>query len=195
MKFQDLLQEKDKQRERDNFIQFTRDELTRLSDKQIDHLTEYFHGYTLMLLPQEEIDFFSWLKEKDHTVWQDLWGDDESLYLVSIDLLRQFSGSFSQYPICDLIETPNYWFSAEHIKPKGMETINLIMDKAEVNQALGTEEQFLVGLNLHSTDIWHFCYQNQVPLKEMKKIIDDMVFRGLIVHLPDREDLFKYINL
>lgn len=195
MKFQDFLQVKDTQRKRDNFIQFTRDELQKLSDKQVDHLMEFFHGYTLLRLPQDEIDFFEWLKDADPPVWQDLWGNDENLYLVSVDLLSQFSGPFPQYPICDLINAPNYWFSEKHIKPKGRETIMTIMEKSEAGLALETEEQFLIELNIHPTDIWHFCYRNQISVDTMKKNIDEMDFKGLIVHLPDAEDLIKYIDL
>lgn len=194
MNLQKLIQQKDEQRQDDNFISFTNAELLSITDDQITHLIEYFHGYTLMRLPESEIEFFEWLKQEDAEVWQDLWGEEDDLYLISVDLLRHLAGKFGTFPICDLEDTPNYWFSEKHIKPKGSEALPDIFLKVESGQKLKINERFLFQLSGQTMDIWHFCYQFKIPLNKMKKIVDDMVYEGWIVHLPDPADLVKYIE-
>jgi len=88
VKFKDYLQEKEKQRARQHFLSFRKGGLEQWNADQIRHLMEFFHGYTLMQLPQSEIDFFEWLKSADRDVWNDLWEGEENQYLVSIDLLE-----------------------------------------------------------------------------------------------------------
>lgn len=191
-----LLSEKEKERDRQNYIQFSSEELLKLKDDQAKHLIDVFHGHTLMRLPQEEIDFFEWLKIMDLPVWEDLWADsDDTLYLISIDLLKQFTGDHGAFPICDLINEPNYWFSSRHIKPKGNKELETILNKTENGQRLTASELFLYELISRPTDIWHFCYCHKIALNAMKSVIDDMVFKGWLVHLPDRADLVKYIDI
>ena len=64
-----------------------------------------------MKLPPSEISFFEWLKKNDNIVWNDLWNEDEDLYQVSIDLLPQFSDNRNGFPICDLQDGLNYYFT------------------------------------------------------------------------------------
>jgi hypothetical protein len=193
VKFKDYLQEKEKQRARQHFLSFRKGGLEQWNADQIRHLMEFFHGYTLMQLPQSEIDFFEWLKSADRDVWNDLWEGEENQYLVSIDLLEKLSGPSAQFPLCDLVDTPNYWFSAKHIKPAGTEAMLQIAAKAETELEL--EERLLLAIAEADTDIWHYGYAHHVALDVLKKAVEEMVFRGWIVHLPDREDLVKYIQI
>ena len=190
-----FIQEKDKQRSQQNFISFTKNELLSLSKEQTAHVIDYFHGYTLMRLPEAERVFFEWLKKHDAGVWDDIWGEEDDLYLASIDLLGKFTGEADGFPICDLLETPNYWFSKDHIKPKGMEALQKIVTLAETGAELNMEQQFLLQISGQNMDIWHFCFMFDIPVSEMKTAIEEMVYKGWIVHLPDREDLVKYIDL
>ncbi len=194
MKFKEYLQEKEKQRVRQNFLSFEQGELEQWNAEQIRHLMDFFHGYTLMQLPQSEIDFFEWLKSADKVVWDDLWDNEENQYLVSIDLLEKLAGVSAQFPLCDLIDTPNYWFSPKHIKPEGAEAMIDIAAKAEAGADLELEELLLLAMAEADMDIWHYSYLNNVALDKLKRAVEEMVFRGWIVHLPDREDLVKYIQ-
>ncbi len=194
MDINSFIQKKDKQRSEQNYISFTKSELRTLSVEQTAHLIDYFHGYTMMRLPESETVFFEWLKRNDAAVWDDLWGTEEDLYLASVDLLGNFTGESGGFPICDLLEIPNYWFSKEHIKPKGMEALQEIRTRVEAGQDLSVEQQFLLRISVQNTDIWHFCFIFDVKVADMKKAIEEMVYKGWIVHLPDREDLVKYIE-
>ena len=188
---QELIQLKDAQRSEHNYISFTENELLSLSRETAQDLIEYFHGYTLILLPKRETDFFEWLKLEDNATWNDLWQDGEDLYKVSVDLLSVLAGESGVFPICDLIDVPNYWFSPKHIKPEGMEAISGFLESENLNM----EQQFLLQLSTGPLDIWHFCYTFSFSVIEMKKAIDEMVFKGWIVHLPDRADLVKYLEI
>lgn len=190
-----LLAAKEAQRKKMDFLSFTASELEEMRADELEHVIDYFHGYALMRLPDFEVAFFEWLKKKDLAVWQDLWGDEENTYLVSIDLLREFTGERRQFPICDLIDQPNYWFSPRHIKPKGQEALEEIVLKIENNESLAPDELFLVELTRGPLDVWHFCYEHRLALAEMKALIADMVYRGWLVHLEKRDDLVKYIDI
>ncbi len=194
MKFKEYLQEKEKQRAQQNFLSFEKGELAPWNAEQIQHLMDFFHGYTLMQLPQSEIDFFEWLKSADKAVWEDLWGEEDNRYLVSIDLLEKLTGASAQFPLCDLIDTPNYWFSPKHIKPEGAEAMIDIEAKLDAGGELELEELLLLAMAEADMDIWHYGYLNDVALDKLKKAVEEMVFRGWIVHLPNREDLVKYIE-
>ncbi len=195
MNIQNLLNEKEKQRRHIDYLTFSEDELQTIRADELQHIIDFFHGYTLMRLPQFEIDFFEWLKLNDRPVWDDLWGDDENTYLVSIDLLSQMVGNRPQFPICELIDEPNYWFTQRHIKPKGVEALQEIILKYQNGKALDPGELFMIEISQGPTDIWHFCHQYHIDLREMKKYIADLVYNGWLVHLTNRDDLVKYIDI
>lgn len=192
-----LIENKDEQKKEKQYIQFSEHELEKLRLDEAEKIIKHFRGNTLIRLPESEIKFFEWLKEADRAVWNDLWEEDQEdeSYLVSVDFLREFIRETPSFPICDLIDEPNYWFTFGHIKPEGMEYLQEeISLKMEMDEDLSLEELFLLEISVAATDIWHFCHRHQVPIKRMKKAIADMVYKGWIVHLTDREDLVKYID-
>lgn len=195
MDFQKLIDRTKKQLDQQHFVEFTRDDLNALRLDQVQGIVDEFHGKALMKIPQSEIDFFSWLKESDPDVWADLWQDEEDIYQVSIDLLAQFIDGGLGFPICDLVNQPNYWFNARLIKPKGMEELERIIIKLEGGNKISIGEAFLLEASTRPVDIWHFCYQHKLPLEKLKQVVDDLVFNGFLVHLTDREDLVKYIDI
>lgn len=190
-----LITLKEKQLRDQNYIEFSNEEFAALKLDEVQLIVDNFHGRALMQIPQTEIKFFQWLQKNDPSVWDDIWKDEENLYLVSIDLLPQFIEGGNRFPICDLIDQPNYWFNARHIKPKGLMVLEDILTKLEMSQKLNLEEAFLLELSIMPTDIWHFCYTRNVSINVLKDIVEDLVYNGLIVHLPDRDDLVKYIDL
>ncbi|NOX89202.1 MAG: hypothetical protein GXO77_09250 [Calditrichaeota bacterium] len=196
MNVKSLIKDKEDQKRRRKFLNFSEAELEALRPDEIELIIEHFHGNTLVRLPASEISFFEWLKKVDRPVWEDLWsGEDEDAYLVSVDFLREFIRETPSFPICDLVDQPNYWFTFRHIKPKGIEYLQEeIRLKVEVDEELGLEELFLLEISVAPTDIWHFCHRHQIDIARMKKAIEEMVYKGWIVHLPNREDLVKYID-
>ena len=148
-----------------------------------------------MKIPKAEVDFFTWLKKNDRDVWDDLWQDEDDIYLVSIDLLSRFIDGGLGFPICDLIDQPNYWFNTRLIKPKGIEELDNIIVKLEGGNKVSVSEAFLLEVSTRSVDIWHFCYNHNISVDRVKKVVDDLVYQGFLVHLTDREDLVKYLDV
>ncbi|RLD15898.1 hypothetical protein DRI50_03185 [candidate division KSB1 bacterium] len=192
-----LIKHKEDEKKQKKYIQFSERELEKLRPDEVEKIIDHFHGSTLVRLPESEVKFFEWLKETDRAVWNDLWEEDEEdeSYLVSVDFLREFIRETPSFPICDLIDEPNYWFTFRHIKPEGLEYLQEeIRLKVEMDEDLTLEELFLLEISVSSTDIWHFSHRHQVPVERMKQAIADMVYKGWIVHLTDRDDLVKYLD-
>ncbi|NOG43723.1 MAG: hypothetical protein HND50_00720 [Calditrichaeota bacterium] len=194
MNIEKLIKQKEEDHLKNNFIQFSDEEIARIDLKTANKLVEHFHGRVLMKLPPAELLFFEWLKKNDNRVWNDIWGDNDNLYLVSIDLLAQFLKEKNGFPICDLEES-NYYFSVKHIKPKGLQEMERILKKTEQNEQLDIDELILFELHLSAFDIWHFVYRYDLPLEEVKQLISDMEYKGWIVHLPNSEDLLRYVEV
>ncbi|MBD3224135.1 MAG: hypothetical protein GF313_05360 [Caldithrix sp.] len=195
MELKELLKQKDQQLKQNNYIEFNDRDIRKMRQDEARHVIEYFSGYTMMKLPPSEVEFFEWLKEADPPVWEDLWSDVEDIYKVSIDFLSQFIGEQNGFPICDLIDQPNYWFTNRHIKPKGIERLEEATEKIQAGQKLQIVDLILYELSIAPIDVWHFCYRHNLPVFRVKQTIDDMVSEGWLVHLTDREDLAKYIDI
>lgn len=187
-----ILLEKEKQLHDQGYLTFTNEELSNFSEKDAQKLIDQFHGIAMMQLPDKEVLFFEWLKKTDRPVWNDLWQGEESQYHVSIDLLPYFLPDGNGFPICDLLAEPNYWFTFNHIKPKGKERFGQIEAKISADANLNFEEALLVEVSQGSIDLWHFCYKYKVPVAKAKDLVHEMYLADLLVHLPDREDLIKY---
>jgi hypothetical protein len=185
-----IIKQKQAQLEQQPYLHFSGNELAEMEPENVSAIESHFGGHALMKLPQEEIDFFEWVKKVDFTVWQDLWDGEEEPYLVSISFLHHFLQEQNGFPICDLIEEDNYWFCKRHLKPKGLEII------ANTNQPSISFEELLIGeIIQQSIDIWHFCYRNNISLKFAKAKVQDMHHKDLLVHLENREDLVKYLDI
>jgi len=190
-----LLEEKEKELIKRHYLSFSPEELLLLDEYSVEIVKNRFQGRAMMLLPQSEIAFFNWLKENDRPVWDDLWQDEEEIYLVSIDFLHHFIGDGNGFPICDLIDENNYWFCSRHIKPKAMEKMGEIGKKVENHSKLSFEEGLLIEIARGSIDLWHFCYRYNLPLELAKQKIENLHSEDLLVHLKDREDLVKYLDV
>jgi len=195
MSVEQIIEQKEAQLKKQTYIVFSDAEIQELRMNEVRHIVAHFGGHTLMRLPQKEINFFEWLKKEDPSVWDDLWAGEENMYQVSVDLLPQFLREKNGFPICDLEQEDNYYFTDRHIKPAGKEQLQLILEKTERNEKLKVDELLLFELQIAPIDIWHFAYRYGLPLKRLKEVISDMVYKGWIVHLTDREDLLKYIDV
>jgi hypothetical protein len=191
----ELIAQKEAQLQEQGYIEFSKKELSGIDQTGADQIKQYFRGYAMMMLPESELIFFEWLKKKDRAVWDDLWKDEENAYNVSIDFLHHFLEDGNGFPICDLISVENYWFSAKHIKPKGMEQFETINEKINKNLHFTFEEALLFEIMQNSIDIWHFCYRYNMSISVAKQKILKMKKDDLLVHLPLREDLVKYLDV
>jgi len=195
MNMEKLIAEKREQLKNNNYIEFTDQEIQSMRPDEAAFFVERYHGFGLMKLPASEIKFFEWLRENDEQVWNDIWKGEPDLYLVSTDLLPVFLKTSNGFPVCDLIEVDNYWFCERHIKPKGRQELESISAKFQNKEKLDVSELFIIELLNAPIDIWHFCYRYKLAVTAMKNKIDDMVSNGWLVHLSNREDLVKYIEI
>jgi len=189
-----LIKSKKKQYSELGYIQFDDTEISKLTQKSIEDIEKAFKGYGLLKLPPKEIAFFEWLKENDENVWNDLWECDDEPYKISIEFLHHFLNDENGFPICDLENEDNYWFSVKHIKPKGKQNFESINMKLKSRQKLTLEELLLYEIVQSSIDIWHFCYRYKIDLDKAKGLVTELHKNDILVHLTDREDLVKYID-
>ena len=190
-----LIDSKEKILKSEHCLKFSKDELSKINKSQAKKIIEHFHGRAMMALPEDEVLFFEWLKKNDLPVWNDLWEDEDHPYCISIDFLHHFIKYSNGFPICDLVTVDNYWFTGRHIKPKGMEKMEDIGVKVNQGKTLSFEEAFLVEIFRSSIDLWHFCFRYKVPVTVAKERIQDMHHDDLIVHLTNRDDLVKYLDI
>ena len=175
----------------------------RLDDARIATLTpsetiriqNHFAGKAFLYLPKTEITFFEWLKKEDVNVWNDLWVADEEPYIVSFIFLNHFTADGNGFPICDLVENDNYYFTEKHLrKPEGIDALQGIMEKLTNHKTLSVAEALLYECYCNPIDIWRFAYKHAIPLHLAKKAAQDLALAGLLAHLTKREDLVSYID-
>lgn len=195
MNIDSFIEQKENELRENNFIEFSDEDISELEGHHYRKVVSHFHGRALMKLPQTEIEFFEWLKHNDNKVWNDLWANESDVYKVSIDLLPQFSKTRNGFPICDLQDEPNYYFTVKHIKQEGLEQMESILQKIENKIKLKIDELILYELHIAPFDIWHFSYRYDLPLENVKLLISEMEYKGWIVHLSDSEDLLRYIDI
>ncbi len=195
MQIKQLIKEKEEQLKQQSYIEFSDEQISSLSKDDKKKIIDTFHGRSMLKLPASEIAFFEWLKKEDNAVWQDLWADfPEWEYRVSIDFLDHLGDAGNGFPICDLEDVENYYFTIRHIKPGGRGEMQAIVDKNDAGEKLNIDELLLFELHLAPIDIWHYAYRYKLALTDAKKMIEDMVYKGWLVHLPNRDDLTKYIE-
>lgn len=166
-----------------------------MSPAEIIRVQNHFGGQTFMYLPESEIKFFQWLKENDVAVWNDLWQSEEAPYVIAMSFLGHFTSGGNGFPICDLVETDNYYFTEKHIrKPEGIDVLQKVIQKLTDHKSLPVAEALLYEAYCSPIDIWHFAYRHHIPLPLAKKAVDELDRAGLLAHLIKREDLIDYID-
>jgi hypothetical protein len=148
-------------------------------------------------LPKSEIRFFEWLKEKDGKVWNDLWGGDSNVYLVSLAFLPMlFENDGRGYPICDLETIENYYFMETHMVGDEGKTMMETSQKLFLDQKGLTIQQLLaLEISIGPIDIWHFAYKHGMDIEKSKEAAREMADDGLLVHLTEAEHLAPFIQI
>ena len=103
MNIKKLINEKKRQLDSQNYIEFTIDELNKLRTDEVQYLIDHFHGHTMVKLPQPEISFFEWLKRVDRLIWDDLWEELQNQVFDS-------KGPIDQ----KLLDLLDFWSEGEH---------------------------------------------------------------------------------
>jgi hypothetical protein len=177
-----------------NYISLSNDEIDQVTEDDMRELMEQHGDHLLLLLPPREQEFYSWLNNEDPEVWSDIWGDDAEL-LVALSYLPDLQSSGPGFLICELVDNPNYFFTTKHITRKGLQEMPYIFEAAKSGKKLSVGEALLFDVMVNPIDIWHFCYKHNVPLQRGKDAAHDLYQLGILVHLTERDDLIKYIDL
>jgi len=168
-------------------------EIDSLTPDEIASLQQQYGDSVLLQLPPRERAFFEWLRTADPGVWTDLWGEDENL-LVALSYIPALQKGSTGFPICELVDNPNYFFTSKHLTPAGIEESEKILDNALSGGELSICEALLFEILLSPIDIWHFCYKYNVPLKRGKETVHHLYSLNILVHLTERDDLMRYIE-
>ncbi len=163
-----------------------------LTKEQAEQIVLTLGGRKLIKLPQREIDFFEWVKVNDNDVWEDLWNDGlYEPYIVSINILPYLIDEHENgFPICDLENVTNYFFSLSFMQDEESNVIieaarNRLLDKQE----LSTAHRLALEVSLAPIDIWHFAYKYKITLDEAKSAVKELVDDYALVHLKDAEHI------
>lgn len=159
-------------------------------------IADEFGSNTLILLPDYEIAFFEWLKKESPEIWEDLWGGvAEEPYVVSISLLTMLIDKFRGFPICDLINNDNYYFTDELIVWEiAYQILDGIRERFLNREELTLAERLLLEISIHPIDIWHFAYHYRLKIDELKTAINELVEDNLLIHLKKANDLAQYVH-
>lgn len=157
-----------------------------------------YESDTLVKLPQREIQFFEWLKSSDPAVWDDLWANDDlhKPYLVGMSFLPLLVYSTKRgYPICDLLECDNYYFTEHHMQDEESKVmVDTAREMFHDEQVLSIDQLLALEISLGAIDIWHFAYKYKISVEAAKSAVARLVKDDVLVHLTDQEYLAPFID-
>lgn len=181
----------------DGILHIPEDVFLKMDKEYGELLIKEFTATRMLRLPQYEIDFFNWLKDKDPLVWKDLWGDDDGSYTVSIEFLKLLLEKDGRgFPICDLQTVDNYYFIPQLLVERESD---VMVEAAKVRfiEKKGLTPSQLLALEIHfgGIDVWHFAYKHNLDLDEAKAAVASLVEDQVLVHLTDAEHLAPILEL
>lgn len=158
-------------------------------------IVDNYGKHKFMRLPKKEIKFFEWLKTNDRKVWDDLWKADEEAYIVSINFLPMLLDNARGFPICDLVENDNYYFTEQHaVDQEAKLLIESVQHLYHDHKQLTVEQTFILEVSLYPIDVWRFAYRYGLSVERAKKAVDTLVEERILVHLKDAEHLANFID-
>lgn len=192
------IKENNEQNGRSAYVQLPEEFFQHGTEEQAEKLAQIFKSNTLIKLPQKEVKFFEWLKINDNKVWKDLWGedDDEVVYLVGISFIKRLLYRQGRgYPICDLLNCDNYYFTEHHIQDEESKVhVEAATERFRNKKDLSIEQLLALEISIGSIDIWHFAYKHSIELDRAKEAVDILVKDDALVHLKDSEHLVPFID-
>lgn len=182
----------------DAHIEFSEEIFHELDEDSSEVVKNALTGSTLMKLPQKEIKFFEWLKEKEPTVWKDLWEEDDiaEKYVVSIDFLPLLIyANKRDYPICDLEKAENFYFTEMHMTDEESKVIiEVAYKRLKDKKDLSVPQLLALEIKTKPTDIWHFAYKYNLKVGDAKRAVRELVEDDALVHLKDAEYLAPFVD-
>lgn len=192
----EILEWFENERKKSNLINIPQEIFSQISPEIAIELVRRYSQDTLLYLPESEVQFFEWLKENDYPVWEDLWGGvSEDPYVVSISFLPLLIKKYGGFPICDLINNDNYYFTKEMIIKKTTHLLLETLKEKYLNrEKLTVAQALLLEISVSPIDIWHFAYYHKIPIQEAKMAVEELKEDNLIIHLKTAEELAKFVQ-
>ncbi len=183
----------------DNHLEFEEHIFEKFTVDDAKYIDQVTHKRALFRLPEREIKFFEWLKEKDPLVWNDLWKNDdisEYPYLVSTIFLPVIIENPDRgFPICDLRTVDNYYFSIDHMVDEESKVFfDVAKAKLKDRARMTTTELLSLEISLGDIDIWHFAYKFSLPLSQCKEAVEHLTSDFALVHLKEAEFIAPFIK-
>lgn len=171
--------------------------IAEIDPAQAFFIREHFRGQIFIKFPNTEIQFFEWLKVNDAAVWDDLWSDSpEEPYIVSIDFLPHLVKKGRGFPICDLVNTENYYFAPIHINGREAEFLtDTIKQRFLSKESLTTAQTLLMEISMDPIDIWHFAYKYKISIAQAKEAVAQLLEDQTIVHFTNADHLANFIEV
>lgn len=180
-------------------LMFSLQDLASMSETDADDISQEFGATSLFRLPEHEVDFYDWLRQRDPGVWADLWeGQEHAPYLVSTAFLKDFVGARGKgaFMICDLQTHDNYYFTPDMLLEKeSTDFVNAVRERFLGGENLTVEQALTVEISAGPVDIWHFAYLRGVNLDRAKRAVASLVDDRIIVHVPSADHLSSYFDI
>lgn len=172
--------------------------IEQLDEETVAVIVRALHAHTFMRLPEKELRFFTWLKDADVEIWNDLWNmaEGEEPYIVSIAMLQDIIVPNRGFPICDLVTQDNYYFSSEHfVKGESDDFLAAIQDRVLSDSTLTVGQLLALEISIAPMDIWRFAYQHNLKIHTVKSAVEELVKDGLLIHLKTSAELAAFMEL
>ncbi len=167
------------------------EEIESMTPEQADELVAMYGATTLVRLPESEREYFEWLKEEDRVIWDDLWGgvEENELYYVSMSHLRGLLPGKRGFPICDLAENPNFYFTSDDITEENgsafvEHAVEVITDKGD----LSMDQAFVIEVWRGPIDLWRFAWMYNLPVVEVRKMVHWLLKEEILAVPTQREE-------
>lgn len=183
------------QLERNDYIVFPEDVFNGLSEENTKTIIKIFGKSEVMKLPEKEIDFFEWLKINDRDIWNDLWDAEEDPYVVSVNFLPLLMNKTRGFPICDLLNNDNYYFTSSHmVDQESKDMIESVQKMYMDKKKLTIEQTLVLEISIAPIDIWRFAYRYNIPIERAKNVVSNLVDEKILVHLKESEHIANFIE-
>lgn len=178
-----------------DFLEFPEEIFEKITKEKSEFLVEKLGKRTLMKLPLKEIKFFEWLKSNDLKVWNDLWDSEEEEYVVALNFLPHILEASRGFPICDLVNNDNYYFTSSHFIDKEAQLfIESVQQMYREQKKLTVEQTLALEISIAPIDIWRFCYRYNIEIERAKQAVKNLINDGIIIHLKNAEQLANFIE-
>ncbi len=161
------------------------EEIDQLSAEQAAELVTRFGTNRLITLPERERTFFEWLRANDPPIWQDLWGGEETPYVVSLAYLQDLLPRRRGFLICDLVDNENFCFTSQHITAEeGKLLLDAAIETIKEDGQLTLEQAFITEVWRAPIDLWRFSYMYDIELSTIKQLVHWLIEEGILIR-PD----------